>query len=369
MFSMIACSLAMSATPASLVMEEGERRRLDEPLSTCGGALAKINEFESSCGSTDEDAQVPLTPTTCASDACASSIASVTDAAVQEMMSGLATCTGEQAEEFQNITEDYLKIAVLGTASECGLTSPLSPFPLDTCPGAITKFNEVFSACGSTDEDAQVPRTNTTCASDACAGTVASVTDAALQEMMMGLATCTGELAQYATTLTEDYLKIGVLTTASECGLTSPLSPFPLDTCPGAMTKYSEMSSSCGETNDNASVPRTAETCASDACAGAVSSMTHDAVQRISTGASKCTGDFVGFQAFQAASFLTLVVRTTANECGLTSPLISDVCSTANEGWPCGSIYSGKTCQCTGRRRARNLLFGTTPPGASCRCA
>ena len=52
----------------------------------------------------------------------------------------------------------------------------------------------------------------------------------------------------------------------------------------------------------------------------------------------------------------------------LTSPLISDVCSTANEGWPCGSIYSGKTCQCTGRRRARNLLFGTLP-GASCRCA
>jgi hypothetical protein len=50
------------------------------------------------------------------------------------------------------------------------------------------------------------------------------------------------------------------------------------------------------------------------------------------------------------------------------SPLIADVCSKANEGSPCGSMYSGKTCQCTGRRRARNLLFGTLP-GASCRCA
>ena len=75
MFSMIACSLALSATPASLVMKEGERRRLDEPLSTCGGALSKTNELESSCGSTDDDAQVPLTPTTCASDACTSFIA------------------------------------------------------------------------------------------------------------------------------------------------------------------------------------------------------------------------------------------------------------------------------------------------------
>ena len=78
MFSMIACSLALSATPASLVMEEGERRRLDEPplaFSACDGALSKIDELQSSCGNTDDDAQVPLTPTTCASDACTSFIA------------------------------------------------------------------------------------------------------------------------------------------------------------------------------------------------------------------------------------------------------------------------------------------------------
>ena len=44
---MIACSLAWSATQASLVMEDGERRRLDEPLSTCGGAVSKVGELES----------------------------------------------------------------------------------------------------------------------------------------------------------------------------------------------------------------------------------------------------------------------------------------------------------------------------------
>ena len=37
MFSMIACSLALSASPASLVMEEGERRRLCFEL--CAAAL------------------------------------------------------------------------------------------------------------------------------------------------------------------------------------------------------------------------------------------------------------------------------------------------------------------------------------------
>lgn len=84
-------------------MEEGQRRRLDVPLSTCGGALSKINELESSCGSTDEGAQIPLTNTTCASDACAGFIASMTDAALQEIMRGLATCTGQQAQESKDV--------------------------------------------------------------------------------------------------------------------------------------------------------------------------------------------------------------------------------------------------------------------------
>ena len=363
---MIACSLAWSATQASLVMEDGERRRLDEPLSTCGGAVSKIGELESSCGGTEEDAQVPRTDTTCASDACASSIASMTNASVQEMINGLATCTGVLAQSTASLTEDVIKIALLTTASECGLTSPLS-FPLDTCPGAVTKFNEM-SSCGSTDDDAQVPRTDTTCASDACASFVASMTDATLQDMIVGIGKCTGDELQFnKTMLTEDLLKLALLATASECGLTSPLS-FPFDTCLGAITKFNELRSSCGATDAAAEIPLTAETCASDACAGVVSSMTHDVVQRMSTGASNCTGDYMAFQAFSTASTLTLAVLNTAHECNLTSPLIADVCSEANEGSPCGSFYSGKTCQCTGRRRVRNLLFGTLP-GASCRCA
>jgi hypothetical protein len=142
----------------------------------------------------------------------------------------------------------------------------------------------------------------------------------------------------------------------------------PLLTCPGAIHKFSEMSSSCGDTRDDAQVPRTPTTCASDACAGVVASMTDAALQDMIVGAGKCTGELAQYKTFFTEDYLKRAVLGTASECGLTSPLIADVCSKANEGSPCGSIYSGKTCQCTGRRRSRNLLFGTIR-GASCWCA
>ena len=43
-------------------------------------------------------------------------------------------------------------------------------------------------------------------------------------------------------------------------------------------------------------------------------------------------------------------------------------CSKADEGLPCGTANSGKTCQCTGRGGARDLLFGARPR-TRCLCA
>ena len=67
-----------------------------------------------------------------------------------------------------------------------------------------------------------------------------------------------------------------------------------LSTCAGAVSKIGEMSSSCGDENDDddddQSNPRTAETCASDACAAFIASMTDDALQEMSTGLASCTG-------------------------------------------------------------------------------
>ena len=69
-----------------------------QSLSTCAGAISKLHEA-SSCGDDNDDDILsnPRTAETCASDACAAFIASMTDDALQEMATGFATCTGDQA--------------------------------------------------------------------------------------------------------------------------------------------------------------------------------------------------------------------------------------------------------------------------------
>ena len=76
-----------------------------------------------------------------------------------------------------------------------------------------------------------------------------------------------------------------------------------LSTCAGAVSKIGEMSSSCGDDNDHhddQSNPRTPETCASDACAAFIASMTDDAMQDMSTGLATCTGPFANLSAYGA---------------------------------------------------------------------
>ena len=100
---------------------------------------------------------------------------------------------------------------------------------LSTCAGAASKFGE-RSACGdSDDDDKNNPRTAATCASAACVGFIASVTDDALQDMLTGFAACTGPLAGHQVYGPDgmygpDYLGSVVRSTASECGLASALS-------------------------------------------------------------------------------------------------------------------------------------------------
>ena len=60
-----------------------------------------------------------------------------------------------------------------------------------------------------------------------------------------------------------------------------------------------EMSSSCGDDDDDDN-PRTAATCASDACVGFIASMTDDAVQNMSSGLASCTGELYLYQIYNA---------------------------------------------------------------------
>ena len=68
------------------------------PFSVCAqlvaGAMSKMGEMSSCETTTTMTIIATRTPETCASDACVCFIASMTDDALQEMSTGLATCTG-----------------------------------------------------------------------------------------------------------------------------------------------------------------------------------------------------------------------------------------------------------------------------------
>ena len=102
-----------------------------------------------------------------------------------------------------------------------------------------------------------------------------------------------------------------------------------LSTCLGAFSKLGEMSSSCGDNDDDADHPRTGATCASGACVGFIASVTDAVVQDMSTGFALCTGDFAAYQAYADQAFLTHAFRSTASECGLTSALTPPQLSTS----------------------------------------
>ena len=96
------------------------------------------------------------------------------------------------------------------------------------------------SSCGYNDDDADHPRTGATCASDACVGFIASVTDAVVQDMSTGFASCTGDFAGYQLYAEEAYLTIAVRDVASACDLTSALTPPQLSTSLPTFVYHSE---------------------------------------------------------------------------------------------------------------------------------
>ena len=152
------------------------------------------------------------------------------------MSTGFARCTGAFA-DFSvygagGMYDGYFAQVVRETASDCGLSSALSPPVLSTCAGAMSKKREA-SSCGNDDDDdddQSNPRTPATCASAACAAFIASMTDDALQDMSTGFARCTGAFADHsvyygAGGMYDGHLAQALREMASDCGLPSALSP------------------------------------------------------------------------------------------------------------------------------------------------
>ena len=205
------------------------------PLDTCTGAMGTViydhvsgtplGDIHLACGSDGE--RSPGTGK-CASTACAALVGSFTDAKVELMARSFASCTGDVAFMYGRYADvdSLTTYSIKPAADECGLTAPFSPTPLDTCAGATTALFDFASACGSDGE--RSPDTGK-CASTACAALVDSFTDANMELMARGFASCTGNDALWLGPYADadvGHLKTSLIKPAAdECGLTAPFSP------------------------------------------------------------------------------------------------------------------------------------------------
>jgi len=138
-----------------------------------------------------------------------------------QMGAGLGSCDGVYA-VYATYTADYIRQVVMGTATDCGGSTGLTPPPLDSCAGAVQKVSELGPSCGHGDDngapDPDYPRSPATCESLACVNYLASITDSSLMQMGAGLGSCDGVYAVYAT-YTADYIRQVVMGTAADCNV------------------------------------------------------------------------------------------------------------------------------------------------------
>merc|ERR1719247_1722636 len=141
------------------------------------------------------------------------------------MVTGMASCTGPYAVYAESFDPASVKGWVKSVADSCGLTTAFTPPALDTCLGAFAAMN-FDSACGS--EDERTPGVGA-CASTACTALVDSFTDAQVDLMVTGMASCTGSYAGYAEYADPASVKGRVKSVADSCGLTTAFTPPALD--------------------------------------------------------------------------------------------------------------------------------------------
>ena len=141
-------------------------------LTSCNGAVQKISQLSSACGSSDDGL------TACGANKCTRFAASVTDSALKEMGTGLATCTGI----FSRYSAYDPAMVIIPRLDECGLETSASRPPLNTCTGVYILWSQ-GEHCGSAGAR--------TC-SAACSAFVSSVTAAAVQDLTTGFSACAG---------------------------------------------------------------------------------------------------------------------------------------------------------------------------------
>ena len=307
------CGVATSLTPPA--------------LTSCYGAISKMS-MTSDCGY--EGAY------TCSARMCIANAASASDSMVADMMTGLATCTGDYASYGSIFTAETLTSMFLSTFNACGLTTSLTPVPLTSCAGAVAKMGELSSACGSSDE-------YLTCGASKCTKFAASVTDSMVADMATGIATCTGAYAAYSSVYTLETMSSVFLSTFDSCGFTTSLTPPALTSCAGAAQKVSQLNSACGSSDDGLT------SCGENKCTRFAASVTDSAMKEMATGLATCTGVYAAYSAYDPA----VLIIPRLDECGLKTsasrPRLNTCIGAAlllRQREHCGSA-SARTCSTT----------------------
>ena len=266
-------------------------------VTTCQGAISKMG-MTSDCGY--EGAY------TCSASACTANAASASDSMVADMITGLGKCTGDYASYGTYYTAETITSSFLSTFDACGLTTSLTPVPLTSCQGAISKMGMAY-ACGY--EGAY------TCSASACTANAASASDSMVADMITGLGKCTGDYASYGTYYTAETITSSFLSTFDACGLTTSLTAPALTTCAGAVSKIGELSSNCGSTSGDGL------TCGASKCTRFAASVTDSMVEDVVNGLATCTGAYVGYSSFYTLELLTGTLLSTFDSCGFTTSL------------------------------------------------
>ena len=191
-------------------------------LDSCLGAIAALDS-DKACGSWEE--RTPVTGA-CASAACATFFDRLTDANVELMTAGLASCTGDFAVWFETYAaggSGYMKLALKPMFASCGRTAPFPQEPLDTCFGAIEEVMKFDTECCP--EDARTPGTGE-CASVKCYDHMDSFTDAKVQLIVTAMKSCPSGLRDFQYSAMDSvYAKILLTRDANSCGLSPPFTP------------------------------------------------------------------------------------------------------------------------------------------------
>ena len=278
------CGVATSLTPPA--------------ITSCYGAMSKMS-MTSDCGY--EGAY------TCSARMCIANAASASDSMVADMMTGLATCTGDYASYGSIFTAETLTSMFLSTFNACGLTTSLTPVPIASCYGAMSKMGMASSGCGY--------EGSYTCSARACTANAASASDSMVADIMTGLAMCNGtSYGSFSSYYTAELVTSTFLSTFNACGLTTSLTPVPLTSCAGAVAKMGELSSACGSSDEYL-------TCGASKCTKFAASVTDSMVADMATGIATCTGAYAAYSSVYTLETMSSVFLSTFDSCGFTTSL------------------------------------------------